>query len=111
MATILESLKSVSGYPVPEGVFAKAATLRGLTLGDEATEDVFSSAGYRLAEADVLKWVSFAPNIHQADVSYDILYSDRQQMRERANAIYGELGDAAHISGNKTKFGYKGNRL
>jgi hypothetical protein len=111
MATILESLKNVSGYPVPVGVFEKVATKRGLTLSGEATEDVLASAGYRLAEADVMKWVSFAPNVHQADVSYDTLYSDRQQLRETANAIYGELGDAAYIPEGKTKFGYKGSRL
>jgi hypothetical protein len=111
MASILESLKSVSGYPVPERTLSDVAIKRGLNLADEATPVVLTSSAYRLAKADVLRWVSFAPNVQQADVSYDMLYSDREQLRNQANAIYGDLGDEAYISESKTKFGYKGSRL
>jgi hypothetical protein len=111
MATILESLKSVSGYPVPESTISDVAIKRGLNLAEVATPVALSSSAYRLAKADILRWVSFAPNVQQADVRYDLLYSDRQQLREQSNAIYGELGDEAYISESTTKFGYKGSKL
>jgi hypothetical protein len=111
MATILESLKSINGYPVPAGTFADIAVRRGLSLDDEATQDVMTSASYKLAKADVMRWVSFAPNIQQEGISYDLLYSDRQQLRTFANAVYLELGDDAYIPETRTKFGYKGDRL
>jgi hypothetical protein len=111
MATILESLKSVSGYPVPDVTVSVATTRRGLDLTDEATPAMLATPAYRLASADIMRWVSFAPDVSQAGVSYDMLYSDREQMRKQANAIYGELGDEAYMPESKVKFGYKGNRL
>jgi hypothetical protein len=111
MATILESLKSINGYPVPERTLADTATKRALNLEDEATENVLKSPAYRLAKADVMRWISFAPNVRQADVQYDLLYYDRQELRKAANAIYGELGDDAFIPETTAKFGYKGSRL
>ena len=110
MTTILESLKSISGYPVPGRTFADIGIKRGLILDDEATEDVLKSPSYRLAKADIMRWVSFAPNVRQADVQYDLLYSDRSELRKAANAIYGELGDEEYIP-VKVKYGYKGDRL
>ena len=111
MATILESLKSINGYPVEHRTFVDVAVKRGLNLEDEATINVFSSPAYRLATADIMRWVSFAPNIRQTDVQFDLLFSDREQLRKAANAIYGELGDDAFIPETNTKFGYKGDRL
>jgi hypothetical protein len=111
MATILESLKSISGYPVPLLTFADVSIKRNLNLENEATVEVLNSSAYRLAKADIMVRVSFAPNINQSDVGYNMLYSDREQLRAQANAIYGELGDAAYMPKSKTRFGYKGNRL
>jgi hypothetical protein len=111
MATILDSLKNISGYPVPEETIEDISVGRGLSLGDEATQDVLKSAPYRLAKADILRWVAFAPNVSQEGISFDLLYSDREQMRKQANALYGELGDEAYIPETGAKFGYKGNRL
>ncbi|MDR1197535.1 MAG: hypothetical protein LBK94_00790 [Prevotellaceae bacterium] len=111
MATILDALKSISGYPVCDAVLQNIATKRGLNLAEEATHDIIVSDGYRLATADVMRWVSFAPNISQEGVSFDMLYSDRQEMRKEANSIYGELNDDAYIAEIKTKFGYKGEWL
>jgi hypothetical protein len=111
MATVLESLKSISGYPVPQRTFVDIATKRNLMLDDEATQDVLNSTAYRLAKADILRWVSFAPNVSQGDISFDLPDSDREQLRARANAVYGALGDAEYIPEAKAKFGYRGDRL
>jgi hypothetical protein len=111
MATILESLKSISGYPVPLRTFEDISVQRGLSLNDITKQYILNSTAYRLAKADVMRWVSFAPNINQEGISFDLLYSDREQLRKQANAIYFELGDNAYIPEPKPKWGYKGNRL
>lgn len=110
MATIFDSLKSVNGYPFPRTEIEVVAIKRGITLSDEFTSKVAKSDSYRLAQADLWRWVSTAPNISQGDVSFDILYSDRERLREMANAVYNELGEAAGETG-KVSFGYKGSKL
>ena len=109
--SILESLKSINGYPVPFRTINDVAIRRSLSLDDEVTEEVLTSRNYRLAKADIMKWVSFAPNVNQEGVSFDLLYSDRERLRSLANQIYGDLGDSEFIPESKTSFGYKGNRL
>jgi hypothetical protein len=111
MATIRESLKSISGYPVPLETLMDISAKRGLSFDDEATLDVLKSESYQLAKADVMVWVSFAPNVQQVGVSYNMLPSDREEMRKQANAIYGDLGDGGFIAESKVKYGYKGSRL
>jgi len=111
MTTILEALKSVNGYPVPFSTFVAIAIKREIKLEDEATSEVLKSNPYRLATADIMRWVSFAPNVKQSDVQFDLLFSDREQLRKNANAIYKELEDDAYIPETKTAFGYKGSKL
>ncbi|MCL1937596.1 MAG: hypothetical protein FWF52_04270 [Candidatus Azobacteroides sp.] len=111
MATLLETLKSISGYPVPKPAFASIAMHRNLRLEDPVDETVLKSKPYRLAKADVMMWISFAPNIRQSDIQFDLLYSDREKLRKAANAVYEELEDEAFIPETKTIFGYKGSRL
>jgi hypothetical protein len=108
---ILESLKGISGYPVPMRTFENISLRRGLILSDEATKEALETAAYRLAKADVLRWVSFAPNVSQDGVSFDMLYSDRNELRQQANAIYLELGDAEYIPEVKSNYGYQGSSL
>jgi hypothetical protein len=109
MESILNSLKSISGYPVPDTQISVVATLRGLNLSEEATPVVLRSPAYLLATADILLWVSLAPDVQQAGVSYSI--SERVELRASAEAIYSKFGDEAYLSESKPKFGYKGNKL
>ena len=75
-------------YPLPSATLDGVCIRRGLSRDTEATTDVFQSAAYRLAEADVLTWLA--------------------AYRARAAAIFEELGDLAAPS---SKYGYKGNSL
>lgn len=109
MATILESLKSINGYPVTESTFSTIATSRDLELADEATKSVLKSNSYRLATADVMMWIANSHDVKQVDVAYSGLSDKtRDELRKAANAIYSELEDDAFTG---TRFGYKGNRL
>lgn len=109
MVTVLDSLLSVSAYPVPLRTLVGAAESRGLDASAEATQEVMLSDKYKLAEADVLMWLSLAPDVSQGGQSYSFSDAQRVQLRNRANALYGECADETDKP--KPTYGYKGNRL
>lgn len=109
MATVLDSLLSVSAYPIPLRTLVDAAEGRGLDTSTEVTPEVFSSSLFKLAKADVLLWLSLAPDVSQGGQSYSFSDEQRVQFRNQANALYGECEEET----NKPKpiYGYKGSRL
>lgn len=109
MSTVLEALKAVSAYPVPLRKLVETAEQRGLTLSVEATKEVLSGRDYRLAYADLLLWLSIAPNITQGGQSFSFTDEQRQQLRNQAQAMYDELDEESAAA--KTIYGYKGSRL
>ena len=111
MDTILQALKGVSGYPIPQATLSKVALRRGLDLTAEATADVLVSSNLQLAEADVMMWVSTAPNVKEGGVEFNLMVSDRESLRVQANAIYRELGDNAYQAESTVTYGYKGEDL
>lgn len=104
--TIIESLKCISGYPISQNTLKDIAENRGMKSDDEANQDARKSKEYRLAKADVLVWLSQAPNVSQAGISYNFSDTDRKNFRQQAASLYKECGEAS-----KSIFGYKGNRL
>ncbi|WP_320980045.1 hypothetical protein [Bacteroides sp.] len=104
--TIIESLKCISGYPIPSNTLKDIAENWDLKPEDEANKNVRKSKEYRLAKADVLMWLSKAPNVSQGGISYNFSDTDRLNFRWESEAIYKECGDA-----KKSIFGYKGSRL
>lgn len=109
METILESLKSVNAYPVPLRTLVEIAERRGLSLTSEATQADMRGKDYKLATADLLLWLSLAPNISQGGQSYSFTDEQRQQFRNRANALFDEFGE--ETSSVQPTYGYKGSRL
>jgi hypothetical protein len=109
METILESLKSVNAYPVPLRTLVEIAERRGLSLTSEATQAELRGKNYKLATADLLLWLSLAPNISQGGQSYSFTDEQRQQFRNRANALFDEFGE--ETSSVQPTYGYKGSRL
>ena len=109
MATTLEALKGVSAYPVPLRTLVDTAELRGLSLNSEATQEVMQGRAYRLAYADLLLWLSLAPNISQGGQSFSFTDEQRRQMRNEAQTLYDELEEETAVT--KPIYGYKGDRL
>lgn len=106
--TTLEALKGISAYPIPLRTIAETAERRGVDLANEAAAQM-SDKAYRLAKADLLLWLAFAPNISQGGQSYSFDAEQRREFRRQAAAIYRELEpDKAEITAT---FGYKGDRL
>lgn len=111
MSTILESLKGINSYPIPLRTLDEVAERRELDLCSEANEETKAGAGYNLALADLLMWLSFAPNISQGGQSFSFTDEQRMQFRNRARSLYDEFGTEDEAYATKTVYGYKGSRL
>lgn len=110
MATVLEALKGVNSYPVPLRTLTKTAEQRGLTLTGTATQEVLRGRAYNLAVADLLLWLSLAPNVTQGGQSYSFTDEQRTQLRNRAEELYAEFGED-EAGTPQPIYGYKGSRL
>lgn len=110
MATsIVEALRGINAYPIPQRVFDRIAVERGLNLNAELAVDGVLSKGYRLAKADVLMWLSSAPSVSQGGQSYSFSEDQRKDMRNEARKIYDTIGADDDAVG--VVYGYKGDRL
>ena len=105
--TTLEALKSVNSYPIPLRTLQEVAQRRELELESDCTVAVIQSKGYNLAYADLLMWLSFAPQVTQGGQSYSFTDDQRLQFRNRADELYEKYGDDAP----KARYGYKGSKL
>ena len=109
MATVLESLKGINSYPIPLRTLVETAERRGVSLNDTSSQEVLTGKAYRLATADLLLWLSLAPNVTQGGQSYSFTDEQRKQFRNSAFSIYEELGEDEGVT--KPTYGYKGSRL
>lgn len=107
--TFLDALKSVNAYPIPLRTLVEVAERRNISLASEAKQEDLLSKDVRLAKADLLLWLSFAPSISQGGQSFSFTDEQRKDFKRQANAIYGEL-EPGSTTGCVT-FGYKGDRL
>ncbi len=110
MATLLSSLQAINAYPVPQSFFEATAASRGLDLKAEITQEALKTKAYRMTRADVLMYLSEAPNVSQGGQSYSFDEKQRQNFRNEAHAIYDELAEEGD-NAPKPTYGYKGSRL
>ena len=106
--TVLDSLRSISGYPLSASAIEIVTVSRGLDSGAEITKEIVESDAFRLAKADVMRMLADAPDVTQEGISYSFTDEQRNSFRMSASVIYGECGDDAAGS---TIYGYKGDRL
>lgn len=109
--TILEQLQGVNAYPLPVVTLRGIAVARGLDPDETAYQDTLQGKTFNLAVADVLMWLSFAPDVSQGGQSYSFTDEQRQQFRSRAKALYAAYGDDEASKGSGVVYGYKGSRL
>lgn len=111
MMTIYEALKGINAYPVPKNTMQAICLRRGLLLEDDADGGLMRQDAYQLATADLLLWLSDAPNVSQGGQDYSFTEEAREEMRRRAYALYSLHGRADDPRGDKPTFGYKGEWL
>ena len=107
--TILESLRSLSGYPIPTATIENITEAQSLYMLDEATPGVRQSTEYRKAEAFVYLFLSDAPNVSQGGVSYSFSEEERRRFRNRATGILSEV--TSYHSNSFVNYGHKGEDL
>ena len=105
--TILNSLKSISAYPIPLNTLQDIADERVVDMDALATAEVRACSEFQLAKADIYYWLSKAPNVSQAGISYAFSDRDRLNFKRQANAIYRRNGETSPVK----SFGYKGMRI
>ena len=106
--TVREALQGINAYPIPERTLGTIMLRRGLSASTEATKTILESGEFRLAHADVLKWLSRAPNVSQGGQNYSFSDKQRKDLADEANATYGDLEPESVIAG---RYGYKGEWL
>jgi hypothetical protein len=106
--TINEALRSVNAYPIPERTINEVCERRGLDPCAEAGFSILEGDDFKLAKADLLLWLSYAPNVSQGGQSYTFTDEQRKQMRDEAAGLLDEFGEDETP---KTRYGYKGSVL
>lgn len=109
MNDVLQSLKSLSGYPIPLATIKDVADEVGLDIDVELTQEIRNSKEFKRAKAQVYFFLSEAPNVSQGGISYSFSEEERRRFRLRAESILDEIGDSGIASG--VEYGYKGEEL
>lgn len=108
MITIAEALRGVSAYPIPARTLAVVAAKRDLDVHEEVSPSILGKAAYHLCVADLLMWLSEAPDISQGGQTYSFTDEQRADMRRRAGKLYDDYDESASPC---TTYGYKGTNL
>ncbi|EJW95956.1 hypothetical protein EVA_15942 [gut metagenome] len=109
MARVIDHLKGINAYPIPQRALAEIADKRGLNLEETITAGDMLEAAYQLAKADLLLWLSIAPDVAQGGQSFSFTDAQRKQLRSQADAIYHRFEEANQATA--VRYGYKGSRL
>lgn len=106
---VLQSLKSLSSYPIPSATVEDIADGAGLTADAELTQELRRDKRFKRAQARVYLFLSEAPDVTQGGISYAFNEEERKRLRLRAENLFAEIGDTTNEAG--VEFGYKGEDL
>lgn len=104
--TVVESLRALTNYPIPERTLERAALYRGMDPALVIDSRTMTSKQYKLAEADVYEFLSTAPNVSEGGVSFSLSEQQRISYRQKAD----EIRTGLKVVGTP-KYGYKGEML
>ena len=107
--TILESLKSLSGYPLSRLSLTDIAEEQGLGVDAEATNEVRAGKAYKRAKARVYMMLAQAPDVSQGGITYSFSDEDKKLFRTQALALLDEVGDDSSLLGDN--YGWMGEDL
>lgn len=103
--TILQSLKSLSGYPIPQLSLENVCEELGLTADGEADVDLRQQPEFKQAKAQVYLLLAEAPDVSQGGITYSFSEEDKKQFRLQAQALLEEVGDTSLAGDN---YGWQG---
>ena len=105
--TLIDYLRGLTNYPVPEEALQSILSKRGLDGKSTMTDDKLLC----LVTADLYSWVALAPDISQGGQSYSLTDNIREYYRRRANELYQAGGEPESVLEEHPRYGYKGDRL
>ncbi|MBQ3213279.1 MAG: hypothetical protein IJN45_08855 [Alistipes sp.] len=106
---VLQSLRSLSSYPIPTATIEDVAEGVGLAIDTELTQELRKDKRFKRAQARVYMFLSEAPNVSQGGISYSFSEEERRRFRLRAENLLEQIGDATSEAG--VEYGYKGEDL
>lgn len=106
---VLQSLRSLSSYPIPTATIEDVAEGVGLAIDTELTQELRKDKRFKRAQALVYIFLSEAPNVSQGGISYSFSEEERRRFRLRAENLLEQIGDATSEAG--VEYGYKGEDL
>ena len=106
---VLQSLRSLSSYPIPTATVEDVAEGVGLAIDTELTQELRKDKRLKRAQARVYMFLSEAPNVSQGGISYSFSEEERRRFRLRAENLLEQIGDATSEAG--VEYGYKGEDL
>lgn len=106
---VLQSLRSLSSYPIPTATIEDVAEGVGLAIDTEVTQELRKDKRFKRAQARVYIFLSEAPNVSQGGISYSFSEEERRRFRLRAESLLEQIGDATSETG--VEYGYKGEDL
>lgn len=106
---VLQSLRSLSSYPIPTATIEDVAEGVGLAIDTEVTQELRKDKRFKRAQARVYIFLSEAPNVSQGGISYSFSEEERRRFRLRAESLLEQIGDATSEAG--VEYGYKGEDL
>ena len=107
--TILQSLKSLSAYPIPSATLTDIAEECGLGADADLTPEMRQAAEFRRAQARVYMFLMTAPAVSQGGISFSFSAEERRDFRKAARKLLREAGESTDILG--ITYGYKGGDL
>ncbi|MDR0864963.1 MAG: hypothetical protein LBO74_08535 [Candidatus Symbiothrix sp.] len=105
---VLQSLKSLSNYPIPTATVNDIAEGLGLDIETVLTPEIRNGASFKRAQARIYKFLSECPDVSQGGISYSFTDEDRRRFRLNADSILDELGDGGNLG---VAYGYMGSDL
>lgn len=106
--TTLQSLRSLSAYPVSSATIENIAEEAGIAADTELTPEVRKSAAYKRAKAHTYLYLASAPNISQNGVSFSFSSEERKRFMATAKQLLQEIGDDTSCLGSGQRYGYMG---
>jgi hypothetical protein len=103
---VLQSLKSLSNYPIPKATIQDIAEGLGISIDTDLTPELRGDKNFKRAQSRIYFFLAEAPNVSQGGISYSFSDEERKRFRLRAESILEEIGDDGSSVG--VSYGYKG---
>lgn len=107
---ILQSLKSLSAYPIPTLTVQDIAERASLDAQADASKDIRASKAFKRARAYIYIYLSEAPDVTQQGVTFSFTDEDRKRFLRKANGLLEEIGETEYTTG-EVICGYIGDTL